>query len=157
LEIPAFSNYLGRLNIKIPMKHVLIVLLILMPVYLLAQDFRFNGKSSKTETKIFMVGEDQPIESSEDEKKVEIKFDGQQLSIGKDTFKYIWHQNSRDMETIQLNCIERVEEGSYPYIDAKFEIVFLDSDHLRITRFKQETPTSLKNITYSVDIKRTSN
>ena len=138
------------------MKHVLIVLLAFMPVYLFAQDFRFHGKSSKTETKVYIVGEDQPSESSEDDKKVEVKFDGQQLSIGRDTFKYIWHQNSRDMETIQLNCIERVEEGSFPYIDAKFEVVFLDADHLRITRFKQETPTSLKYITYSVDIKRTS-
>lgn len=139
------------------MKNALIFLFTLLPLFLFGQDFRFNGKSSKTETKTFLIGETQPLESLVDDKKIEIKFDGQQLTIGKETFKYIWHQNSRDMEKIQLNCIERVEEGFYPYIDAKFEVVFLDEDHVRITRFKNETPTSLKHITYSVDIKRTTN
>jgi hypothetical protein len=155
--MPLNSYYLARLNNQNPMKNLVFILITLVPVSLFGQDFRFNGKSSKTETKSFNVGENQPFESLEDKKKIEINFNGQQLNIGKETFKYIWHQNSRDMGSIQLNCIEPVEEGSFPYIDAKFEIVFQDADHLQITRFKNETPTLLKHIIYSVDIKRTSN
>jgi hypothetical protein len=53
-----------------------------------------------------------------------------------------------------LNCIERVEDGPYPYIDARFEVVFVDPDHVRITRFKHDSPTTQAHITYSVDVKR---
>jgi hypothetical protein len=138
------------------MKNVLILFFLLIPFSLFSQDFKFHGKSGKTETKIYRLGEDQPMEQKEDDKKVEVQFDGQQLTIGKDTFKYIWHQNSRDMGTIQLNCIERVEDGSYPYITARFELVFIDADHVKVTRIKQDTPTTEAWITYSVDVKRTS-
>ena len=138
------------------MKNALILFLMLIPFSLFSQDFRFHGKSGKTETKIYRLGEDEPMEQKEDDKKVEVQFDGQQLTIGKDTFKYIWHQNSRDMGKIQLNCIERVEDGNYPYITARFELVFIDADHVKVTRIKQDTPTTEAWITYSVDVKRTS-
>jgi hypothetical protein len=133
---------------------IFFLVLISFPVF--SQDFKFHGKSGKTETKIYQLGESQPAEEKVDDKKVDVQFDGQQLSIGKETFKYIWHQNSRDMGKIQLNCIERVEDGNYPYITARFELVFIDADHVRITRIKQETPTTEAWITYSVDVKRTS-
>jgi len=138
------------------MKNYLILLLLLFPFSLFSQDFKFHGKAGKTETRIYRLGESQPMEQKEDDKKVEIQFDGQQLTIGKETFKYIWHQNARDMQTIQLNCIERVEDGDYPYIYARFELVFLDADHINVTRIKQDTPTTEARITYSVDVKRTS-
>jgi hypothetical protein len=138
------------------MKIIFSLCLFLMPIVLFGQDFKFHGRSATTETKIYRLGEDQPMEEKEENKKVDIQFDGQQLTIGKETFKYIWHQNSRDMGTVQLNCIERVEEGNYPYINARFELVFLDADHVRVTRIKQESPTTEARITYSVDVKRTS-
>jgi len=139
------------------MKNTLFLFLILVPFSLFSQDFKFHGKSATTETKIYRIGEDEPVAQKEEKNKVDVQFDGQQLTIGKETFKYIWHQNSRDMEIIQLNCIERVEEGPFPYIDARFEIAFLDADHVRITRFKNESPTTEAHITYSVDVKRTTN
>lgn len=138
------------------MKIISILFFILLPYTLFSQDFKFHGKSGMTETKIYRLGEDQPFEQKEDDKKVEVKFDGQLLTIGKETFKYIWHQNSRDMETIQLNCIERVEEGNFSYINARFELIFVDADHVIVTRIKQDTPTTETRITYSVDVKRTS-
>ena len=138
------------------MKNILILFLLLIPFSLFSQDFKFHGKSGKTEMRIYRLGEDQPVEQKEDDKKVEVQFDGQQLTIGKETFKYIWHQNSRDMETIQLNCIERVEDGNYPYINARFELVFVDVDHITVTRIKHDSPTTETRITYSVNVKRTS-
>jgi len=138
------------------MKIISILFLVLLPYALFSQDFKFHGKSAKTETKVYRLGEDQPFEQKESDKKVEVMFDGQQLTIGKETFKYIWHQNSRDMETIQLNCIERVEEGNYPYISARFELIFLDADHVIVTRIKNDSPTTETWVTYSVDVKRTS-
>ena len=139
------------------MKNLILLLLFIIPLTVFSQDFKFRGKSKKTETKVYHIGEDQPFEQQENDKKVEVQFDGTQLTIGKETFKYIWHQNSRDMETVQLNCIERVEDGDYSYINARFEIVFLDSDHLQITRFKSESPTNEARITYAVDIIKTTN
>jgi len=139
------------------MKNIIFLLLLLIPMTVFSQDFKFRGKSKKAETKVYNIGEDEPFEEHNEDKKVEVQFDGAQLTIGKETFRYIWHQNSRDMETVQLNCLERVEEGNYSYINARFELNFLDSDHLRITRYKSTSPTTEARITYSVDIIKTTN
>jgi len=138
------------------MKITTILFLILLPLAVYSQDFKFHGRSETAEIKVFRLGEDQPYEQKEDDKKVNVMFDGQQLTIGKETFKYIWHQNSRDMETIQLNCIERVDDGNFPYINARFELNFLDADHVIVTRILHENPTTETRIKYSVDVKRTS-
>lgn len=138
------------------MKLTSILFFILLPFAAFSQDFKFHGRSGTTEIKVYRLGEEQPFEQKEDDKKVNVMFDGQQLTIGKETFKYIWHQNSRDMGTIQLNCIERVEEGDFPYINARFELNFLDADHVIVTRIKHDSPTTVTRLKYSVDVKRTS-
>ncbi len=139
------------------MKNIIFALFLLIPMTVCSQDFKFKGKSKKTETKVYNIGEDQPSNQKEDDKKMDVQFDGVQLIIGKETFRYMWHQNSRDLETVQLNCIERVEEGNYSYINARFELIFLDSDHLQITRYKSTSPSTEARITYSVDIIKTTN
>ncbi len=119
------------------------------------QDFKFKGQCRSTLIEHFKLGEKKAFESKEENKKVNIQFDGRVLTTGKSDHKYIWHQNSRDMEVIQLNCIERVEDGRYPYIDAKFEIKFVDSKHIELIKFVSTSPTTEKRITYFIEIKKT--
>ncbi len=139
------------------MKHTLGILFILFSSCLYGQDFEFHGKSKNAIITHYNLGDNEPYARQEESKRLNIAFNGRELSIGKELYKYIWHQNSKDMEIVQLNCIERDEAGAFPYKDAKFEIFFRDIDHIEITQYVSLTPTTEKQIKYFIDVQRTSN
>ena len=120
-----------------------------------AQDFKFRGKTSSIVNQDFTRGVDKPDNEEEKNKKVNISFDGTTLLIGKESYKYMWHQNSKVDDRIQLNCIERVEDLDYPYIDAKFELEFLPEDQIRIVQYRQSSETTYTKILYTVNIIKT--
>ena len=141
------------------MKNYLALLIILIiGTSVKAQDFKFRGKAVSTITKDFTRGNDTPTNEEESKKKVDVSFDGGTLLIGKETYKYMWHQNSRASDVIQVNCIERVEESAeFPYIDAKFELVFLPDDVINITQYRETSPTTFSKIQYTVNVIKTTN
>jgi hypothetical protein len=120
-----------------------------------AQDFKFKGKTSSIINQDFTRGRDNPDKEEEKSKKVNISFDGTTLLIGKESYKYMWHQNSKVDDLIQLNCIERVEDLNYPYIDAKFELEFLPEDQVRIVQHRESSETTYSKIFYTVNIIKT--
>ena len=120
-----------------------------------AQDFKFKGKTSSIINQDFTRGEDTPDKVEEKNKKANISFDGSTLLIGKESYKYMWHQNSKVNESVQLNCIERVEDRDYPYIDAKFELEFLPDDQVKIIQFRETSVTTFSKIIYTVNIIKT--
>jgi hypothetical protein len=105
----------------------------------------------------FTRGNETPTNEEEHSKKVAVSFDGSTLIIGKDSYKYMWHQNSKNTDIVQLNCIERVEDFDYPYIDAKFELEFLPEDVLKIIQYRETSPTTFSKTHYTVKIIKTSN
>jgi len=138
------------------MKNYLILLfLILFSILSHAQDFKFKGKTSSIINQDFTRGKDNPDKVEEKNKKVNVSFDGTTLLIGKESYKYMWHQNSKINDLIQLNCIERVEDLDYPYIDAKFELEFLPEDQVRIVHFRESSETTYSRIFYTVNIIKT--
>lgn len=138
------------------MKNYLTLLIFIMFSTLsFAQDFKFRGKTASIINQDFTRGEDTPDKEEEKKKKVNISFDGTTLLIGKESYKYMWHQNSKISESIQLNCIERVEDLDYPYIDAKFEFEFLPEDQIRIIQFRESSATTYSKIFYTVNIIKT--
>ena len=139
------------------MKYLAFILFTLACFTVKAQDFKFHGKTEKIENRYFTLGKDDPDKTDDSDKKTAISFDGKQLLIGKDTYKYMWHQLSREDDTIQLNCIERKEEGEFPYIDAKFEIDFLSDLDIRLTQFRSTSPTTYTETTYSIKVIKTTN
>ena len=139
------------------MKYLVLFLLSITCLSVNAQDFKFRGKTEKIENRYFTLGKDDPDKTDESDKKVSISFDGTQLLIGKETYKYMWHQLSREDDTIQLNCIERREEGEFPYIDAKFEIDFLSDLEIKLTQFKPTSATTYTETTYSIGVIKTTN
>ena len=136
-------------------KHLVLFILITFSSLSYAQDFKFKGKTSSVISKDYTRGNDTPEKEEEKNKKVNISFDGVTLLIGKESYKYMWHQNSKINDSIQLNCIERVEDFDYPYIDAKFELVFLPEDQLQIIQYKDTSPTTFSKIYYAVNIIKT--
>ena len=136
-------------------KHLILFILITFSSLSYAQDFKFNGKTSSIISKDFTRGNDTPENEEERNKKVNISFDGVTLLIGKESYKYMWHQNSKVNDSIQLNCIERVEDLDYPYIDAKFELEFLPEDQVRIIQYKETSATTFSKIFYEVNIIKT--
>ena len=138
------------------MKNYLILLiLIFFSTLSLAQDFKFKGKTSSIINQDFTRGKDDPDKVEEKNKKVNVSFDGTTLLIGKESYKYMWHQNSKVNDSVQLNCIERVEDLDYPYIDAKFELEFLPDDQVRIVQFRESSETTYSRIFYTVNIIKT--
>jgi hypothetical protein len=138
------------------MKNYLILLiLIFFSTLSLAQDFKFKGKTSSIINQDFTRGKDDPDKVEEKNKKVNVSFDGTTLLIGKESYKYMWHQNSKVNDSVQLNCIERVEDFDYPYIDAKFELEFLPDDQVRIVQFRESSETTYSRIFYTVNIIKT--
>jgi hypothetical protein len=138
------------------MKNYLILLiLIFFSTLSLAQDFKFKGKTSSIINQDFTRGKDDPDKVEEKNKKVNVSFDGTTLLIGKESYKYMWHQNSKVNDSVQLNCIERVEDLDYPYIDAKFELEFLPDDQVRIVQFQESSETTYSRIFYTVNIIKT--
>jgi hypothetical protein len=138
------------------MKNYLILfVLVLLSTLSFAQDFKFKGKTSSIINQDFIRGEDTPDKVDEKNKKVNISFDGSTLLIGKESYKYMWHQNSKVNESVQLNCIERVEDLDYPYIDAKFELEFLPDDQVKIIQFRETSATTFSKIFYTVNIIKT--
>ena len=138
------------------MKNYLILLiLIIFSTLSHAQDFKFRGKTSSIINQDFTRGNDNPDNEEEKNKKVNISFDGSTLLIGKESYKYMWHQNSKVNDSVQLNCIERVEDLNYPYIDAKFELEFLPEDQVRIVQFRESSETTYSKIFYTVNIIKT--
>ena len=69
----------------------------------------------------------------------------------------MWHQLSREDDTIQLNCIERKEEGKFPYIDAKFEIDFPSDLEINLTQFISTSATTYTKAVYSIKVIKTTN
>jgi len=120
-----------------------------------AQDFKFHGKTSSIIDRDFTRGNDTPDKEEEKNKKVNVSFDGVTLLIGKESYKYMWHQNSKINDSIQLNCIERVEDLDYPYIDAKFELEFLPEDQVKIIQYRETSATTFSKIFYTVNIIKT--
>lgn len=141
------------------MKNYLVLLIILIiGSSVQAQDFKFRGKAVSTITQDYDRGNDVPTNEEASKKKVDVSFDGATLLIGKDSYKYMWHQNSRVSDVIQVNCIERVEDTApFPYIDAKFELVFLPDDVINITQYRETSPTTYSKIQYSVNVIKTTN
>ncbi len=138
------------------MKNYLILLILIMFSTLAhAQDFKFRGKTSSIINQDFTRGKDDPDKVEEKNKKVNVSFDGTTLLIGKESYKYMWHQNSKVNDLIQLNCIERVEDLDYPYIDAKFELEFLPDDQVRIVQHRKSSETMYSKIFYTVNIIKT--
>ena len=138
------------------MKNYLILfILITFSSLSFAQDFKFKGKTALIINQDFTRGMDNPDKEEEKNKKVNISFDGVTLLIGKESYKYMWHQNSKINDTIQLNCIERVEDLDYPYIDAKFELEFLPEDQVKIIQYRETTATTFSKIFYTVNIIKT--
>ena len=138
------------------MKNYLILfVLIIFSTLSQAQDFKFKGKTSSIINQDFTRGKDNPDKEEEKTKKVNISFDGTTLLIGKESYKYMWHQNSKVNDTVQLNCIERVEDLDYPYIDAKFELEFLPDDQVKIIQFRETSATTFSKIFYTVNIIKT--
>ena len=139
------------------MKYYLILLTLIISTASFSQDFKFHGKASSTIKQDFNRGDDTPVNEEKFDKKVAVSFDGTTLLIGKESYKYMWHQNAKESFITQLNCIERVENSSYPYIDAKFELEFLPEDIVKITQYKETSPTTFSKILYTVNIIKTTN
>ena len=137
------------------MRTLIVLLLTLSFSSVFAQDFKFRGKSEHTEHHYFTLGNEKPDNSEELKKKIAISFDGQQLLIGKKTYKYLWHQLSRNDDTIQLNCIERKDEGEFPYIDAKFEIDFISDLEINLQQFISTSATTYTKVIYSIKVIKT--
>jgi hypothetical protein len=135
--------------------YLILVILISFSTLSHAQDFKFKGKTSSIINQDFTRGKDIPDKEEEKNKKVNISFDGTTLLIGKESYKYMWHQNSKVNELVQLNCIERVEDLDYPYIDAKFELEFLPEDLVRIVQYRESSETTYSKISYTVNIIKT--
>jgi len=136
-------------------KHLILFILITFSSLSLAQDFKFKGKTSSIVNQDFTRGKDNPDKEEENSKKVNVSFDGVTLLLGKESYKYMWHQNSKINDSIQLNCIERVEDLDYPYIDAKFELEFLPEDQVRIIQYRETSATTFSKIFYTVNIIKT--
>ena len=136
-------------------KYLILLIFIIFSTLSHAQDFKFKGKTSSIINQDFTRGNDMPDKEEEKNKKVNISFDGTTLLIGKESYKYMWHQNSKVNDSVQLNCIERVEELDYPYIDAKFELEFLPEDQVKIIQFRESSETTYSKIFYTVDIIKT--
>lgn len=139
------------------MKNHVLLLLLLVSISSFGQDFKFKGKTSSIIIQDFMRGNNTPLKEETKEKKEAISFDGTTLLIGKASYKYIWHQNAKENDVTQLNCIERVETSAFPYIDAKFELDFLPEDIVNIIQYRETSPTTFSKITYSVNIIKSSN
>ena len=137
------------------MKNYLILLILFVSTTTLAQDFKFRGKTSSTITQDFNRGDDAPIKEAQSDKKTEVSFDGTTLIIGDKTYKYMWHQNSKESFITQLNCIERVDASDYSYINARFELEFLPDDVLKITQYRDTSPTTFSKILYTINIIKT--
>ena len=138
------------------MKNYLIILILFVGTTSFAQDFKFKGKASSTVKQDFNRGDDTPLKEEQTDKKVAVSFDGANLLIGNESYKYIWHQMAKDSDITQLNCIERVEASSYSYIDAKFELEFLPDDVVKIIQYRETSPTTFSKIIYTVGIIKTS-
>ena len=139
------------------MKNYLLIAILLISTCAFSQDFKFNGKATSTVKQDFNRGDDTPINEEEIKKKAAVSFDGTTLIIGKQSYKYIWHQKAKESNIMQLNCIERVETANYPYIDAKFELDFLPEDVLKITQYRDISPTTFSKINYTIKIIKTTN
>ena len=136
-------------------KHLILFIFITFSSLSFAQDFKFKGKTSSIINQDFTRGMDNPDTEEEKNKKVNVSFDGSTLLIGKESYKYMWHQNSKVNDSIQLNCIERVEDLDYPYIDAKFELEFLPEDQVKIIQYRETSSTTFSKIFYVVNIIKT--
>ncbi len=136
-------------------KHLILFILLTFCSLSFAQDFKFKGKTALIINQDFTRGMDNPDKEEEKNKKVNISFDGVTLLIGKESYKYMWHQNSKINDFIQLNCIERVEDLDYPYIDAKFELEFLPEDQVKIIQYRETSATTFSKIFYTVNIIKT--
>jgi len=138
------------------MKNYLIILFLLISTVTFSQDFKFRGKTSSIVKQDFDRGNDTPVNEEQIKKKEEISFDGSVLLIGKASYKYIWHQRSKEGDIMQLNCIERVETSDYSYIDAKFELDFQPEDIVKIVHYQETSSTTFSKINYTVNIIKTS-
>jgi len=139
------------------MKNYLLITFLLISTCTFSQDFKFNGKTSSIVKLDFNRGEDTPQNEEQVKGKKTISFDGTTLLIGKESYKYIWHQKAKESNITQLNCIERVETSAYPYIDAKFELDFLPDDIVKIVQYRETSPTTYSKINYTVKIIKTTN
>jgi hypothetical protein len=139
------------------MKNYLLISFLLLSTCAFSQDFKFNGKTSSIVKQDFNRGEDAPLNEGQIKGKKSVSFDGATLLIGKESYKYIWHQNAKNSDIVQLNCIERVETSDYPYIDAKFELKFLPDDVVEIIQYRETSSTTFSKINYTVKIIKTTN
>ena len=149
--------FIAKLNITRTMKNYLLIVLLLVSTCSFSQDFKFRGKTSSIIKQDFNRGDDTPLIEEEIKKKEAVSFDGVTLLIGKESYKYIWHQRQKEGDLMQLNCIERVETSDYPYIDAKFELNFLPDDIIEIVQYRETTPTTFSKINYTVKVIKTTN
>jgi hypothetical protein len=138
------------------MKNYLILALLLISTCSFSQDFKFKGKTSAILKQDFERGNDTPVNEEQMKKKEAVSFDGTTLLIGKESYKYMWHQKAKESSITQLNCIERVENAAYSYIDAKFELDFLPDDVVKIIQYRETSPTTFSKINYTVNIIKTS-
>ena len=151
------NSFIVKLNIIRTMKNYLLISLLLISTFSFSQDFKFRGKTSSIIKQDFNRGDDSPSNEEAIKKKKEISFDGSTLLIGNESYKYIWHQKQKDGALMQLNCIERVETSEYPYIDAKFVLDFQPDDVVKITQYRDTSPTTFSKIHYTVKIIKTTN
>jgi hypothetical protein len=137
------------------MKNYLLLLSFLITTSTFAQDFKFKGKTTSIIKQDFKRGVDNPINEEQGKKKQNISFDGTTMLIGKESYKYMWHQNAKTKDIVQLNCIERIEDFDYPYIDAKFELEFLPDDVISIAQYRETSPTTYSKVLYTVKVIKT--
>ena len=136
------------------MKNYLILFLLLSGFSAQCQDFKFNGTTSSIVKQYFNRGNDVPVKQEEIDKKEHVSFDGRQLTINKEIYKYVWHQKSKEDDITQLNCIIHDDSGEFPYKDAIFELDYVTDDQLKITQYLETSPTTITVIIYTVEIKK---
>ena len=136
------------------MKKYLMLFLLLVGFSAHSQDFKFNGTTSLIVKQYFNLGNDVPVNQEEIVEKEAVSFDGRQLTINKEIYKYVWHQKSKEDDTMQLNCIVQSESGEFPYNHAIFELDYVTDDQLKIKQYLETSPTTLTLITYTVEIKK---
>jgi hypothetical protein len=139
------------------MKNYLFIAILLFSTCSFSQDFKFKGKTTSIIKQDFNRGDDTPVNEEEIKKKEAVSFDGVTLLIGKESYKYMWHQSAKEGDIMQLNCIERVETANYPYIDAKFELDFQPDDVIKITQYRETSPTTFSKTNYTIKIIKTTN
>lgn len=134
------------------MKKYLILFFLLAAFSAHSQDFKFNGTTSLIVKQYFDRGNEVPLNQEEIEEEEHVSFDGRQLIINKKTYKYVWHQKSKEDDTMQLNCIVHNDSGEFPYKDAIFELDYITDDQLQIIQYLETSPTKVTIITYTVEI-----